>query len=364
MKDQRNTLDSALLKLKALDLHTEQVRRVAVASQGTLYIETEEGERQRFFVFEENELSELLIENDTRIPLVSKLRKPGFMAGNAVISYRPGRRIVLASTKDENGNITKAYKKHKSPQAAKNYAIAQAACERGGFDIPELLRYETQSDCLVMAKRIGKAPVIASDATAMWARIGSCLQQFQTSDDTHDLDEFSSRDELLVLDERARRFLLCMPSLPKTWQAGREGLETALVNLPPAKLGLTHRDLHDGQFIVAGDTISLLDFDLICQADLALDAGNLLAHMKLRTLQARQQGDRSAFMACSKAFLAGLGRQHEPEFEQRLSFYQASTFFRLALLYALRPRWSHLTDTLIVEGNRCIDTFKQHRNPS
>ena len=364
MKDQKNTLDSALLKLKALDLRTEQVRRVAVASLGTLYIETEEGEKQRFFVFEGNELSELLIENDSKIPLASKSRKPGSMTGNAIISYRPGRRIVLGSINDKNGSITKAYKKHKSPKAAKNYAIAQAACDQGGFDIPELLRYETQNDCLVMAKRIGKAPVIASDTISTWARIGTCLQQFHTSHGTHDLEEFSSCDELLVLDERARRFLLCMPLLPKGWQAGREHLETALFNLPPAILGLTHRDLHDGQFIVAGDTISLLDFDLLCQADLALDAGNLLAHIKLRTLQGRQQGDSSAFMECSKAFLAGLGRQHEPGFEHRLLFYQASTFYRLALLYALRPRWSHLTDSLIVEGKRCIDSFNQHRNCS
>ena len=364
MKDQSNSLDSALLKLAAINLPAEQVRRVAVASQGTLHIEIEEGEKQRFFVFEENEISELLVENDSKIPLLSKLRKPDSVTGNAIISYRPGRRIVLGSINATNEIITKAYKKHKSQQAAKSYAIAQAACEQGGFDIPELLRYETQTDSLVMVKRIGKAPVIASDTISTWALIGTCLQQFHTSHGTHDLEEFSARDELLVLDERARRFLLCMPSLPKAWQAGREQLETALTYLPPAILGLTHRDLHDGQFIVAGDTISLLDFDLICHADLALDAGNLLAHMKLRTMQGQQQGAHSAFKDCSKAFLFGLGRQQESGFEHRLYFYQASTFYRLALLYALRPRWSHLTDSLIVEGKRCIDSFNQHRNCS
>ena len=341
-----------------------QVRRVAVASQGALHIEIEAGDKQRFFVFEEDELTELQIENDARIPLLANLSKSGLMTDYAIISYRPGRRIVLAAVNYKNGNITKAYKKHKSPRAAKNYAIAQAACERGGFDIPELLSYETKRDCLVMARRIGEAPVVANDTIAVWESVGSCLQAFHSSHSTHDLEEFSARDELFVLDERARRFLLCMPSLPKGWQAGRERLQSALLDLPPAPVGLSHRDLHDGQFIVAGDTISLLDFDLICKADLALDAGNLLAHMQLRTLQGRQQGDSSAYLVCSEAFKTGLGRPHDREFEQRLRFYQASTYYRLALIYALRPRWSHLTDSLIVEGKHCIDSFDQHRNRS
>ena len=354
----------ALAKLQALHLSTEQVRRVAVASQGTLHIEVHEGIKQRFFVFEDNELSESQVKNDKKIPLVSRLDEPGFLNDHQIISYRPGRRIVLESVNTKQDIVLKGYKKHKSPHAAKCYAIALSACEQGGFDIPELLQYETQSDCLIMAKRVGKTPVIATDAIATWAGIGSCLQRLQSSPGTNDLEEFSSRDELLVLDERARRFLLCIPLLPKGWQAGRDHLETALTKLPPAVMGLAHRDLHDGQFIVAGSTISLLDFDLICHADLALDAGNLLAHMKLRTLQGRQGGDSSAFTACSKAFLFGLGRQDEPGFESRLHFYQATTFFRLALLYALRPRWSHLTDTLIAEGNRCIDFFSQQRNSS
>jgi len=364
MTDQENTLATALLELQALNLSAEQVRRVAVASQGTLHFEVHQGKEQRFFVFEKNKLSELLVEDETNIPLVSQICKSGSITNDTIISYRPGRRLVLRQVSDKHGSILKAYKKHKSLQAAKNYAIAQSACEQGGFDIPELLQYETKSDYLVMAKRVGKAPIIASDAVAIWAGIGSCLQRFQLSPGPNDLEEFSCHDELQVLDERAKRFLLCMPELPEGWQLGRDRLERTLTNLPPAMLGLAHRDLHDGQIIVAGNTISLLDFDLICHADMALDAGNLLAHMKLRTLQRRQSGGSSAFTDCSKAFLFSLGRQDETGFESRLQFYQATTFFRLALLYALRPRWSHLTKSLITEGNRCIDVFDQSRNRS
>ena len=61
MKEQTNTLASALLKLQALNLNEEQVRRVAVASQGSIYIETHEDEKQRYFVFEEKVASALLV---------------------------------------------------------------------------------------------------------------------------------------------------------------------------------------------------------------------------------------------------------------------------------------------------------------
>lgn len=364
MKDQKNTLAKALLKLQALDLGKEQVRRVAVTSQGMLHLEVHEGKKQRFFVLEQNELSELLAENDSKIPLVSSLRESRSINDDTIISYRPGRRLVLRPMDDNQGCILKAYKKNKSLQAAKNYAIAQSACEQGGFDIPELLQYESKTDCLVMARRIGHTPEISGGAIAIWAGIGSRLRKFQSSRSQSDLDEFSSRDELQVLDERAKRFLLCLNALPETWQAGRERLDTASINLPKAMMGLAHRDLHDGQLIVAGEDISLLDFDLICRADVALDAGNLLAHMKLRTLQGRHHGGDSAYGDCSEAFLSGLGRRLETGFESRLHFYQATTFYRLALLYALRPRWSHLTEPLIAEGDRYIDAMNQGRGGS
>ena len=132
--------------------------------------------------------------------------------------------------------------------------------------------------------------------------------------------------------------------------------------MPPAIHGLAHRDLHDRQFIVSGSkTISLLDFDLVCVADVALDAANLLAHMKLRTLQRNLADSDTALRDCSESFLQGLARQHETGFELRLLFYQASTYLRLALLYAIRPRWMHLTAPLIVAADNCIDRLNTSR---
>lgn len=359
---QQNTLQVALSKLRDhQQLDMEQVRRVAVERQGAIHVEVHEAGIHRFFVYDTNKLYELKPEDDSKIPLVSKFHDPGFAAEHSIISYRPGRRIVLGPADGEQGKIIKGYKKRCAAQAAEKYAIALAACGPGGFDVPDLLQYETDRDCLVMAKQSGKTPAIAADAAEAWTAIGACLRNFQQFQYPDGMQEFNVQDELDVLDERARRLLLTTPALPGNWAEGRERLGEYAKNLTPALKGLAHRDLHDGQFIVAGKTISLLDFDLICIADVALDAGNLLAHVKLRAHQAGMEAGDAAASICSRAFLNGLGRLDEAGFEQRMLFYQATTFYRLALLYAIRPRWAHLTNTLINEGQRCLKALGELR---
>jgi len=357
-----HSLQAAFAKLRDCQVIHQQIRRVAVEKGGEIYFEVHQAGQQRFFVYEASDLHELRLEDDSKVPMVSKLQNKQFASEHRIISYRPGRRIVLGPADSYPGNILKGYKKHRSAKAAENHAVAALACETGGFDVPELFEFETGKDCLVMALRPGQPPQVSLDAIAVWMTIGSHLRRFQQSQAAEGLTEFNYQDEFAVLDERARRFLLCMPALPDQWQEGRDRLGEMAAELPTASKGLVHRDLHDGQFIISNGTISLLDFDLICRADVALDAGNMLAHIELRSLQKNQEIPVAAASGCSQAFLRGLGRQNEPGFEQRLHFYMATTFYRLALLYALRPRWSHLTNSLIHEGKRCTDEICKSRD--
>ena len=358
---QQNMLQLALAKLRDQELTEEQVRRVAVERSGVMHIEIHEAGAQRFFAYQANELQELWPQKDSKIPLALKLADDKFAQEHTMISYRPGRRVVLGPAHGAQGHIIKGFRKNRAAHAAELYAIATSLCEQTGFDVPELLQYVKESDCIVMAMRPGSPPEIDEGAVEVWEKLGSCLRQFQHSSRAPELvaglQNFGCQDELAVLDERARRFLLCLPNLPERWLSGRQQLAHVAIHLPLAVNGLAHRDLHDRQFIVSGNSISLLDFDLVCCADVALDAGNLLVHMKLRAIQGRQVVDSSGLTKCSKAFLSGLGRQHDPGFERRLLFYQASSYFRLALLYALRPRWMHLSEVLTHLGWQCIGAF-------
>ena len=214
----QDTLNSALKKLQNLQLGLEQVRRVAVERKGVVHIEVHEADKQRFFVYETNELHELQAENDPKIPFLEKLRESDFAVTHTIISYRPGRRIVLGPVSAGIGNIIKAYKRHHAVKAAEKYAIALSTCEPGGFDIPELVLTDTDKDYLIIAHRAGQAPDVTARAVSTWAGIGFCLQHFQRSLVTDGLHEFMPAEELAVLDECARRFSLCMPALPRHWR--------------------------------------------------------------------------------------------------------------------------------------------------
>ena len=355
---QQHNLQLAFASLQERDLSGTHLKRVAVERDGTLHVEADRSGRPRWFSYEGRTLQELWPHGDKKIPLLARGFVNDGALGRVVISYRPGRRIVFGFNDSDGEYIVKGYKRRQCKQAAGCHAIAVSACLEGGFKVPRLVEYAEEADYLVMAKQAGTSPETTLGSKRVWGEIGACLRQFQLSCPDYALSAFSSRDELSVLDERARRFLLCAPRLPANWRRGRDLLEDLTGNLPAARFGLAHRDLHDGQFLVDEEVISLLDFDLLCKADVALDAGNLLAHLVLRELQAGDNRGANAASACSEVFLEGLARDREPGFNQRLHYYQATTFYRLALLYALRPRWAHLTDTLINRGRQCIDACR------
>src|SRR6185436_19108787 len=137
-----------------------------------------------------------------------------------------------------------------------------------------------------------------------------------------------------------KKVLAATGALPGGWAEAHADLAERAARLPPAVLGLAHRDLHDRQVHEENGELALLDFDLLARADVALDPGNLVAHLRWRGLQGLHGADTASTRALEAAFLGGLGRAREPGFEARLAFYIASTFLRLALVYRLRPRWS------------------------
>ena len=345
----------ALAGLRQRQLSAEQLSRVAVERDGALLIEAEAPGSQRWFRFDNATLEELQPRDDHKIPLLKHHFADNMRLGSSLLSYRPGRRAVLGTAGAQRPSVVKGYRRGKSEQAAICHEIAVAACGGKGFQVPVLLGHSAVDESLLMPRHRGSTPGISPESASLWSAIGACLRRFQSAGVAEGVQEFGALDELTVLDEQARRFLLCMPVLPENWQRGRDLLTEAAAKLPPAEPCLAHRDLHDGQFLIHGETVSLLDFDLLCKADAALDTGNLLAHMVLRGLQSGCEPGRTA--VCGRALLSGLARHDEPGFKQRLLFYQATSFYRLALLYALRPRWAHLTGALTERGRQCIDRY-------
>ena len=96
---------------------------------------------------------------------------------------------------------------------------------------------------------------------------------------------------------------------------------------PPCPPGLLHRDLHDGQILLAPDgTIGLLDADTLARGEPALDLGNLVAHLE------RFAPDPAA---ATDALLDG----YDPPADtaRRLGAYTDAARLRLDCVYAFRP---------------------------
>jgi len=107
-------------------------------------------------------------------------------------------------------------------------------------------------------------------------------------------------DELAILRDRLHDVAREHPRLSARIAAllvGCERIGTAL--RPPVSSGI-HRDFYSDQVLLDGDRLWLLDLDLYCKGDPALDAGNFLGHVTEQALRTR--GTPDAFVLFERGF--------------------------------------------------------------
>lgn len=331
-----------------------RIDRVDVDASGFLQLTAQTDAGERWFTSDDRGLVEHRPLEDSRIPLARRLAESGD-AGWRIVSYRPGRRMVVESDWKGLPAVLKGYRRRKSTKAALNHRVVENAMEHGAFRVPRLLHHEPELELLVFERLDGDPFLVTESSAESCFHIGNRLAAFQASPQAADLRAFEVEDELAVLETWRRKVLTGLGELPEGWSEIRAMLDHSASSLPEPDHGLCHRDLHDGQFLIIEERPALLDFDLLCQADTALDPANLLAHFRLRSLQGFRGADEGAVRACGEALLDGLDRQRDDTFWNRLRFYEATSFLRLALVYRLRPRWSKLSGALVVLARRCLE---------
>lgn len=120
---------------------------------------------------------------------------------------------------------------------------------------------------------------------------------------------------------------------------GFADLIAQLPTLPPRREGLVHGDYHDKQLFLADGTASLIDLEGLSHGDADFDLVNLSEHLRLRALQQNGCDD-----GTSEAMLDRV------DFPRELRMpWQLCVRARLCGVYAMRPRWAHLTDVLLSE---------------
>src|SRR4030067_3421814 len=95
-----------------------------------------------------------------------------------------------------------------------------------------------------------------------------------------------------------------------------------------------HRDFHDKQILKNGRYLYILDWDLSCLADPALDLGNFLAHLRLRSYQ---HPDFSPTLKRAEAMLLK-DIKTSRSYPKNLKFYRLPPFFPLGFVFVFLQR--------------------------
>ncbi|MCF6256309.1 MAG: aminoglycoside phosphotransferase family protein [Gammaproteobacteria bacterium] len=152
-------------------------------------------------------------------------------------------------------------------------------------------------------------------------------------------------DELTILHQRLGIIVNAYPQWSSRIEHIIRRCESLGNSLPPAVVCGIHRDFYAEQIIADGEALYLLDFDLYCKGDPALDIGNFIAHItefSLRTL-----GDPSALAYVEHA-LAQRFLQLNPKITaQTIHVYTTLTLARHIYISTLSPERRPYTQALL-----------------
>ena len=344
----RASLEEALVALERTEGEAapRAIDRADVSKKGELHLELSLDGERRWYRFSDGCLTRILPADERRLPALAA--RPELLEGARVLAWRPGRRMVLA----RDGRVVKLWRRGRSGRAV----AAHEAGSRGtaGFRTARLLEHDAELELAAFEYLEGRAPALVDD-TDVWFRIGASLAELQRAP-TDGLGAHGAADELAVVDRLRERCNGALGRVPEGWRALRATLDERAAELPTVELRPCHRDLHDGQLRVRrGSAPALLDLDGLCLADPSLDLANLLAHLPLRALQRGTEVRPEAYEQAAQALVDGYEPGQDEEFRTRLRFHQASSFLRLALVYALRPRWTRVVAPLVTLASRCLE---------
>lgn len=130
------------------------------------------------------------------------------------------------------------------------------------------------------------------DGVALLRRVATAVHKLHRSSAPPLRRPHGVTDELRILRERLPLVARAEPRWEQRIQrvlGACERLGGAIVESPPTGI---HRDFYPDQVLVDGERLYLLDLDLYCEGDPALDVGNFLGHIEEHSL--RSLGDPAA----------------------------------------------------------------------
>lgn len=325
------------------------VRRTEVGKDAALTFTLDFDGRQRWFRAVDAALFELFPHEEVAVPCAVEVSRLVRAKRGEILSWRPGRRIVARIDTLAGLEIVKGFRENRSGPAMRAHETFAGLRTSADFRVARLLQHDAAAERLRFELLRGRPLDFEprrDPLQASFVAIGERLARLQALQPAEALPPHTRSAECALLDRAAHAFERVAGRLPPGWKPTRRRLDKRL-DRAQAETVLVHRDLHDGQLLVQEDGIALLDLDLFSRGESALDPSNLIAHFHLCALQGLRGATAARAARAEDALQQGLARGGRHIRREDLDWYRSATALRLALIYGLRPRWSHLSPALV-----------------
>jgi len=278
----------------------------------------------------------------------------------SVIRHKPGRRCVIEyDVRVERPDAPRLKARLIGKIRARRYGtegfrMLEAVWNAGfqepspdGISVPEPIGVLPRFNMWLQRKVVGAEATTAllqRDGALLARRIAEAIHKLHTADVPAKRSHLMA-DELRILHEHLPRVAQGKPELNQRIARLLRACDRLGASLPAAKTRGIHRDFYPEQVLVEKDRLFLLDFDLYCQGDPALDAGNFLGH--LREMSLRHPGDSRALLDREHAMEERFVELAGPGTRPAVRAYTTLTLVRHVYLSTQFPERIPFTEVLL-----------------
>jgi len=219
-----------------------------------------------------------------------------------VTRHKPGRRCVIEydvrveRPDAPQRNAVLVGKIRARRYGNEGYRMLEAVWKAGfhagssdGISVPEPIGVVPRFKMWLQRKIDGAEATTAmlqSDGALLARRMAEAIHKLHTAD-VPTKRSHTMADELRILHEHLPRVAEGRPEWNRRIARLLGACDRLGTALPPPRSCGIHRDFYPAQVLVNDDRLYLLDFDLYCQGDPALDVGNFLGHLVEMSLRLR-----------------------------------------------------------------------------
>jgi aminoglycoside phosphotransferase (APT) family kinase protein len=282
-----------------------------------------------------------------------------------LLRYVPGKRcnflfdLMISPTPDapiERRRVTgKVYAEY---HGAKVFRILQEfrshGLAGGRYRVPQPLAYEPRWKLLLLGWAEGdllRSRILGdSDASCYMFEVADFLAKFHQSGVAGG-SRYTFRRHLELLAGQKLYLTRVLPELEGLLDSILRGIKERGEAISGWAPGPTHRDFSPDHLVLNEGCLTALDFDEFRQYDPMFDVAHFTAHLKL--LGVRHGGDVTRFDELGRIFQTAYRGSARDYSEERVRFYQAVAYFKLAYILAavVRPSaWEKTVEMFLREA--------------